>query len=425
MEIHKDFDLLKKVSAYFDENTLRKIVAEEKSINKSDIEILSWNFEKISGKGDNYLSVVDRLFIKSRAQQKTLETRIIVKSMPENVFRRKLLRSAEYFRNEIIFYTEISTRFSKYLKSKGQAQLLSIPLCFAYHLDGDNDFIALQDVTDLGFSPISRHACLNYEECKYIIEAIAQFHAISFAYKNEHREEFERIASLLNETFYREDIFETSFKCFNDDLFRIARDALAKEYPGSKGEKVFNSYEPDKLYKKVVDICAKKDAETSVISQGDTWAPNFMMRRTEHGKTEILILDFQIARCASPVLDVVFFIYQCTDKKLRDRYYDTLLKEYYDVLTKTMKLLGTDADVHYSWETFQKEVKEQSLYGLMFALMNVPLSLIPENAVFDLDAIKEEVSDIADLDTLPNVEKAEDRQRLADIILHAVEKEFI
>lgn len=141
-----------------------------------------------------------------------------------------------------------------------------------------------------------------------------------------------------------------------DDLFRIARDALAKEYPGSKGEKVFNSYKPDELFKKVVDICANKDAETSVISQGDTWAPNFMLRRSEHGDNEILILDFQIARCASPVLDIVFFIYECTDKKMRDSYYDTLLKEYYDELTKTIKLLGTDPDVHYSWETFEKEV---------------------------------------------------------------------
>lgn len=61
----------------------------------------------------------------------------------------------------------------------------------------------------------------------------------------------------------------------------------------------------------------------------------------------------------------------------------------------------------------------------MFALVNVPLSLIPENEVFDLDSMKEEVSDISDLNQLPNLQKAEDRQRLADIILHAVDKGFI
>ena len=105
----KDINILKQISKYFNEETLKIIVAKEKNIDKNGIEILYWSVEKISGKGDNYLSVVNRLHVKSKINNLTnAETRLIVKSLPENIFTRKLLRSTEYFYNEIIFYTEVN-----------------------------------------------------------------------------------------------------------------------------------------------------------------------------------------------------------------------------------------------------------------------------------------------------------------------------
>ena len=132
---------------------------------------------------------------------------------------------------------------------------------------------------------------------------------------------------------------------------------MAKEYPGSKGEQVFNSYKPGELFKKCVDICSRKRAPTSVIGQGDAWAPNFLIRETGSGKFDIIVIDFQLARCASPVLDLVFFMYACTDQPLRDEYYHTILKDYYTELVKSIKLFNIDPDVVYPFSVFQKEVK--------------------------------------------------------------------
>ena len=104
------------------------------------------------------------------------------------------------------------------MKSKGQEQLLCIPKCLAYHLDGDNDFLVLQDVSFIGFRVASRQNCLSYEQCKYIVEALARFHAISFAFKNEKKQEFDEMASLLTETFFRPDIYENWYKHFQVTL---------------------------------------------------------------------------------------------------------------------------------------------------------------------------------------------------------------
>ncbi|XP_014214810.1 uncharacterized protein LOC106643983 [Copidosoma floridanum] len=421
----KNLDALKEAGDHFTEETLKKIVAADKGIDQGVVEILSWDVETISGKGDNYLSVVNKVRVESKAKDQVLETRLIVKSLPRNLFRRKLLRSSEYFGNEITFYDKIATKFKSYLSAKEQDHLLCIPRCYAYHLDGENDFIALEDVTCRGYDSIPRQSCLSYGECKQFLEAMARFHGISFAFKDERKEEFDGLSSLLSETFYRTDVYETSLKLFYDDLFRVAKDALTKEYPGSEGEAVFNACQPDDLFEKTVEMCTSPNTETSVISQGDTWAPNFMVRRVESGQPDVLIIDFQIARCASPVLDVIFFIYQCTDKSVREGCWAVLLDDYYTELCRTMEVLGADPDKLYPKDVFRDEVQKYGLYGLMFALVNIPLSLVSENQVFDLDSIKEEVADIGDLDSMPNLEKSEDRRRLADVILHAVEKGYI
>lgn len=69
-------------------------------------------------------------------------------------------------------------------------------------MDGEKDFIVLEDVSPLGFGPASRQSCLDWAECTVILETLAKFHAISFAYKDQKKEEFAEIISHLNETYF-------------------------------------------------------------------------------------------------------------------------------------------------------------------------------------------------------------------------------
>lgn len=132
---------------------------------------------------------------------------------------------------------------------------------------------------------------------------------------------------------------------------------MSKEYPGSKAEKVFNSYGPGALVRKSIELCHRKYEPTAVIGQGDSWAPNFLARENDTGKIDVLMLDFQLARSASPVLDLSFFIYACTDQRMRDKYYEKILDDYYNELVKSVKLLGGEPDVVYPRDVFQKEVQ--------------------------------------------------------------------
>lgn len=107
----RDKNLLEGVSKYFTEKTLQNIVAKVHNEDPQNCEILSWDFGNASAKGDSYLSTVDRITIKSKVMGIEKEVKIVVKSIPNNVGRRKTYRSDEFFRNEINFYTEVSSSF--------------------------------------------------------------------------------------------------------------------------------------------------------------------------------------------------------------------------------------------------------------------------------------------------------------------------
>ena len=418
----KDNTKLEEVSKRFTEETLKNILC---TIHKGEkAEVLAWDFDKANAKGDNYLSTVNKIKVTGIVDGTEVKISLVVKSLPKNIGRRNTYRSAEFFQNEIAFYTEVIPKFQKFLEDKGQCEVLCIPRHLDSVMDGENDYIALEDVCLLGYEPISRQNCINEDECKIILRTIAKFHAISFAYKDQRGEEFLKIMENLHETYFSKQHWNW-YKRFHENLVNITKNALAMEYPGSKAEERFNSYAPGDLFRKAAEFCDRAYQPTSVVSQGDSWVPNFLAQKVNGNKA--VMLDFQLARCTSPVLDVSTCIYGCTEKTLWDEHFDKLLKLYYNELSDTITSLGSNPENLYSWNTFMDEVKEQFIFGAIFAMEIIPLSLLDESDAFDLDAliVTDTAVDIADVWTPLNVKSQSGRLRLANIIVHAHENGFL
>lgn len=98
-------DLLK-ISGAFTESLLLQILKE--SSGKQDVELVGYKFAGGSAKGDGYLSVVNRLILEGITTDGAhISKAIIVKSLPDNLGRRKTFRSEDFFRNEAAFYNEV------------------------------------------------------------------------------------------------------------------------------------------------------------------------------------------------------------------------------------------------------------------------------------------------------------------------------
>ena len=105
------------------------------------------------------------------------------------------------------FFCQVVPVFEKFIESKGQRRLLCIPTCFSSMSDGENDYIALQDVSVHGYGPVSRLNCLDLEQMNLLLKAMADFHAISFAYKDQNTDKFQQLADKLVETYFGEEFW--------------------------------------------------------------------------------------------------------------------------------------------------------------------------------------------------------------------------
>lgn len=107
----------------------------------------------------------------------------------------------------------------------------------------------------------------------------------------------------------------------------------------------------------------------------------------------ISLLDYQISRYSSPVLDLVYFLFSSTDKSLRDAHYTEILQLYHKSLSTNLTKLGSDASKLFSYEDLQDQLKKFGCYALIIAPMLLNIITAKPDDIPDLDALAEEFKD--------------------------------
>lgn len=170
------------------------------------------------------------------------------------------------------------------------------------------------------------------EHVRLVMKALGKLHAISFALKDQQPEKFNDLASNLRECFIRKDVplAREHFNKLSESIFKV----LNEKEDAHSITKLKKLFERD-----VIDIAAdcldlESTGSGSVISYGDAWQNNTMFRYDNARKPiEVCFLDWQISRHASPIIDIVYFMFCCTTKELRDAHYEDFLKQYYESLS--------------------------------------------------------------------------------------------
>ena len=162
------------------ESVLELIASDE-----PDIEITSLDEEPGSGRGDNYTSMLYRVRAKGRKQIKKGEwipwqKAIIYKVLPQSRARREAFKSELLFRNEVVFYTHVWPALNK-LQEDGKTVFQGVAKIYAAR----PDFIAMEDLKDRGFRMADRRKGLQVERLKFVLKALAGFHALSLTLKEQ------------------------------------------------------------------------------------------------------------------------------------------------------------------------------------------------------------------------------------------------
>ena len=64
---------------------------------------------------------------------------------------------------------------------------------------------------------------------------------------------------------------------------------------------------------------------------------------------DVNFLDWQTTRHASPIIDIVYFMFCCTTKELRDAHYDDFLKVYHNSLSAHVRRYSMHIMNYFEW----------------------------------------------------------------------------
>lgn len=397
------------------------------------VKYTSWAFEGNAGKkGDGYLSEVYKVVITGEDDKgNSFNVHVIIKTSPKVVARRKTFRSADFFRNEINFYNCVISKFIEFQSVKKDAKypFNEMSTCLVSHLDGDNDFLIMENLNMIGYHTASRQHAMDIHLCRLIMQTLGRFHGLSFIIRDQSPQLFEEMTNALEETYYA-DRLKPWYNDFINKQIDIAMHSIGKIYSGTEVEQKAKKFLTEgSLFDKMVKMTHTRN-RYSVLGHGDCWTPNFLIHSVNFDGKDVpakaKMIDFQLARYASPALDISFFIYSCTSEELRVQYYDELLKTYHDGLCEIVRDFGSNPDFLFPFSALEKELKSFGKFGVGMGIESIPFSVMDDSETADLDKIEgDKPIPIIDIWTIKRLQDEKDQRRLADIFKHAVDRGYL
>lgn len=213
------------------------------------------------------------------------------------------------------------------------------PECLSWHDVDMNECLVLEDLTVNGFKMIDhRKEIITVKHIELVMRSIGKFHAISFALRDQQPEKFTELKGHLNEIYFEER--ESPLKNYLDSLKQTILNTVSAKTDEHLADRLNNLLSNNQFDIAVECVRSGLAEPYAVICHGDLWSNNMMFSyNNKNEPTDVYFIDWQITRYASPITDLVFYLFCCVNKKLRDIHYDKFLRTYHESLSNFLKRL--------------------------------------------------------------------------------------
>lgn len=183
------------------------------------------------------------------------------------------------------------------------------------------------------------------------------------------------------------------------------------------------------VFQRMVSLITPKEP-MAVICHGDFWINNMLFKyNKENIVEEIRFVDLQVTRYASPVTDILLFIYTSTEKGLTRHYYDNLIEVYHKELTKTISENASNTPL-ISLKQLLDDIEAHALFSFLMVLLLLPAvtadNTVIDNTIYNLDSVNENTIKTKEyLDFAKDCLSPRYRQIVRDMVLEYVDRGFI
>lgn len=347
-----------------------------------DASLTSWGVKDFTKKGDNYACTVTSIEARYSLSGAEEEVTYIAKLNPCRQMGSLNSFTNVVFEKESGFYKEIAPLLDAELKSIGQKPL-KFARCFALSTERDSEVIILEDLRPGGFKMFDRRKGMDRAHVTLVVKELGRLHAASkllmdkLPYKLEEKFPFiEKDFTSFNENKFQ-DIFQ--WYCTNaaEMAERIGGYENVAAWLRDAAPNCINMFEEQ----------TKSNPPFEVICHGDTWNNNVLFRYDDEGvPTDVRLVDLQICRKASPATDLNYLMYTSLNGDDRRENLDYILNAYYSSFSQVL----CDGKEHppYTAEELKREYRAKHLFGLLMAIMVVPIVVSEASEVMDLDNVK-------------------------------------
>ncbi|KAK5642414.1 hypothetical protein RI129_008581 [Pyrocoelia pectoralis] len=321
--------------------------------------------------GENWLGLLYNITITDRRNGKNPKLNLIIKMAPYQELYREVFPVRAVYDREIFVYDKIIPEFLNFQMEKKVPHIFQP---FAKHylttMQHGGEALLMDNMKLKGYVTGDHKVEVDYPHALLVMKELGKFHALSYAIKDQKPEMFKYVEENCLEVF------------FNSRSFRPVLKIIE-----TLGERVLESLDPIKenLYVETLKNCLAKAASIStdflsvekfgqygVINHGDPQMRNLMFKYGDCAHpavpTELCFIDWQLTRIASPVMDILWFIFLCTGQEFRNRHYKDLLGVYYESLSSMLYQLGSDPRKLLPFEILMSHLKQFAPFGLYVAI---------------------------------------------------------
>ncbi|CAG9134314.1 unnamed protein product [Plutella xylostella] len=296
--------------------------AVEKALEKLDFEGGPVTIEAVGKKGDNYVASVLRIKADTKDGK---PIRMIAKVAPTNEALQLMIQAEKLFSNETIMYEQVLPKFDELQNAADfpSHDRIFRAKCYGTVDDELNELILLEDLKDKEFEMRDRMVSLTNDEIRMALKQLAQIHALSFALQDKEPELYKKYANLLFDKWIQPHDEEKKSKVFMFFSFAALEQML------------LGFLKSDKDKKRVQGAKGKS--------------------------VECIMIDYQLSRLSSPVVDILYLIFNCTDIDTRKDHYNDWLDYYYKVLDDSLCHYNLKSSLVYPRDKMVEDLKR---YGI-------------------------------------------------------------
>ncbi|KAL0829689.1 hypothetical protein ABMA28_003194 [Loxostege sticticalis] len=323
-------------------------------------------FEPAGKAGDNYIANVKRITVKVDGGN---DFKMIAKTAPQIDGLRTMTNAKVMFNNEIVMYEHVIPKFESLQKEAGvpEKDRLKFAQCYGCLSEEPHEVVLLEDLKVLDYTMLDRLSPMNEDAVLLVLKNFAILHSMSFVLRHLEPETYtsfsSRLIPLWRFIFNKSERIANLEQVENGALEILDDDNYKKAIRGAVSE----------LHTLIDKYKNLESPEHFVIQQGDGWTNNIMFKLNGDKPVDTLMIDYQLASETSPVADLLYFIFICTDHATRSKHYLKWIDYYHEQLDKALSFYGLKANVIYSRDRLDAELKLYSrpYLGVVILLTSV------------------------------------------------------